>query len=96
MAVNSFREDEQMKSTDKKKIVRRLLSYLNKHVAGIIVVLVAMAISVGISLVNPLIIENAIDNYIGKNDWNGLLRIGAFTVVLNVFFIRISKSLPFI
>lgn len=91
MAVNSFREDEQMKSTDKKKIVRRLLSYLNKHVAGIIVVLAAMAISVAISLVNPLIIENAIDNYIGKNDWNGLLRIGAFTVVLNIIFIILVK-----
>ncbi len=91
MAVNSFREDEQMKSTDKKKIIRRLLSYLRKHVAGIIIVLVAMAVTVAISLVNPLIIEDAIDNYIGKNDWDGLLRIGAFTVALNVLFIILVK-----
>ena len=28
MAVNSFREDEYMENTDKKKILRRLLSYL--------------------------------------------------------------------
>lgn len=91
MAVNSFREDEQMKSTDKKKIIRRLLSYLRKHVAGIIIVLAAMAITVAISLVNPLIIEDAIDNYIGKNDWDGLLRIGAFTVALNILFIILVK-----
>ncbi len=91
MAVNSFREDEQMKSTDKKKIIRRLLSYLRKHVAGVIIVLVAMAVTVAISLVNPLIIEDAIDNYIGKNDWDGLLRIGAFTVALNVLFIILVK-----
>ena len=91
MAVNSFREDEQMKSTDKKKIIRRLLSYLRKHVAGIVIVLVAMAVTVAISLVNPLIIEDAIDNYIGKNDWNGLIRIGAFTVALNVLFIILVK-----
>ena len=91
MAVNSFREDEQMKSTDKKKIIRRLLSYLRKHVAGIVIVLVAMAVTVAISLVNPLIIEDAIDNYIGKNDWDGLIRIGAFTVALNVLFIILVK-----
>ena len=28
MAVNSFREDEYMENTDKKKILSRLLSYL--------------------------------------------------------------------
>ena len=91
MAVNSFREDEQMKSTDKKKIVLRLLSYLKKHIAGIIIVLIAMGITVAISLINPLIIEDAIDNYIGKNDWNGLIKIGVFTLVLNLLFIVMVK-----
>lgn len=91
MAVNSFREDEQMKATDKKKIILRLLSYLKKHIWGIIVVLVAMGITVAISLANPLIIENAIDNYIGKNDWNGLVRIGIFTLILNLSYIVMVK-----
>lgn len=91
MAVNSFREDEQMKSTDKKKIVLRLLSYLGKHTGGIIVVLIAMGITVAISLVNPLIIEEAIDHYIAKGDWNGLIRIGLFTLGLNLLFIVMVK-----
>ena len=31
MAVNSYREDEFMENTDKKKIFRRLFSYLRLH-----------------------------------------------------------------
>ena len=31
MAVNSFREDEQMKNTQKKQIILRLFSYMNKY-----------------------------------------------------------------
>ena len=31
MAVNSFREDEQIKSTDAKKIIKRLFGYLKEY-----------------------------------------------------------------
>ena len=68
MAVNSFREDEHMENTDKKKILRRLLSYLlvyKKEIAG---VLLCMGVTVAISLVNPLIIEEALDNYVANSD----------------------------
>ena len=34
MAVNSFREDEQVQSMGKWKVVVRLLSYLRDHIAG--------------------------------------------------------------
>ena len=54
MAVNSFREDEYMENTDKKKILSRLLSYLLDYKLAIAGVLVCMGITVGISLVNPL------------------------------------------
>ena len=56
MAVNSFREDEYMENTDKKKILSRLLSYLFDYKLAIAGVLVCMGITVGISLVNPLLI----------------------------------------
>ena len=59
MAVNSFREDEYMENTDKKKILSRLLSYLLDYKLAIAGVLVCMGITVGISLVNPLLIEEA-------------------------------------
>ena len=51
MAVNSFREDEYMENTDKKKILSRLLSYLLDYKLAIAGVLVCMGITVGISLV---------------------------------------------
>ena len=57
MAVNSFREDEYMENTDKKKILSRLLSYLLDYKLAIAGVLVCMGITVGISLVNPLLTD---------------------------------------
>ena len=64
MAVNSFREDEQMENGEKKQIIIRLFSYLKDHKKGVLGVLICMAVTVAISLVNPLIIENAIDQHI--------------------------------
>lgn len=91
MAVNSFREDEQMDAVDKRKIIKRLLSYLGGHKKGVILVLLCMAVTVAISLVNPLIIEEAIDLYITENRWNGLIRIGVAALILNIVFIIMVK-----
>lgn len=82
MAVNSYREDEFMENTDKKKIMRRLFSYLLAYKGTIIAVLVCMGITVAISLVNPLLIEEAIDHYIAQSDLHGL--IGAWNFCTRV------------
>ena len=87
MAVNSFREDEQIKSTDAKKIIKRLFGYLKEYKAGIVIVLLAMGITVGINLANPLILEYAIDNYVAKGDVKGLLILGVIAVALSLLFI---------
>ena len=50
MAVNSYREDEFMENTDKKKIMRRLFSYLLAYKGTIIAVLFCMGVTVAISL----------------------------------------------
>lgn len=92
MAVNSFREDEQIKSTDAKKIIKRLFGYLKEYKAGIVIVLLAMGITVGINLANPLILEYAIDNYVAKGDVKGLLTLGVIAVALSllfIFFVRV-------
>lgn len=91
MAVNSFREDEQMKSTDAKKIIKRLFGYLKAYTKEIVIIVIAMAVTVGISLVNPLLIEESIDHYVANGDFNGLLRLAAFAVVLNLFYILMVK-----
>lgn len=57
MAVNSYREDEHMENSDKKKIIIRLFSYLKNYKKSVIGVLLCMAVTVAIQLVNPLLIE---------------------------------------
>lgn len=91
MAVNSFREDEQMENGEKKQIIIRLFSYLKDHKKGVLGVLICMAVTVAISLVNPLIIENAIDQHISVGDWSGLVKIGIFALGLNVIYMIMVK-----
>ena len=91
MAVNSYREDEFMENTDKRKILKRLLSYLFEYKATIVFVLLCMGITVGISLINPLIIEEALDNYVANKNMPGLLKLGVFALVLNVIFVAMVK-----
>lgn len=91
MAVNSFREDEQVKSQGKWKVIVRLFSYLKNHIKGVIGVLFCMGITVAISLINPLLIESAIDDYIGVGNMEGLLQLGVFALILNILFIVLVK-----
>lgn len=91
MAVNSFREDEKLKATDAKRIAGRLFGYLKNYKKEIVVVLFAMTVTVGISLYNPIVIEEAIDNYVAKSDFNGLIRLAVFAVVLNLIYVLMVK-----
>ncbi len=91
MAVNSYREDEYMQNTDKKKILTRLFSYLLAYKGAVAAVLLCMGITVAISLVNPLLIEEAIDTYVAGGDLPGLVRLGIFALVLNLVFIVMVK-----
>ena len=91
MAVNSFREDEYMENTDKRKILRRLFSYLLEYKIVLLLVLLCMGVTVAISLVNPLLIEEAIDHYIAESDFRGLIRLGIFALALNILFIILVK-----
>lgn len=91
MAVNSFREDEQMQHTDRKKILRRLFSYLLDYKLTIAGVLICMLATVVIALINPLLIEAAIDTYIAKGDIKGLLRLGIIALAMNIGYIILVK-----
>ena len=50
-----------------------------------------MTVTVGISLYNPIVIEEAIDNYVAKSDFNGLIRLAVFAVVLNLIYVLMVK-----
>lgn len=87
MSINSYKEDEQLAQRSKTQTMLRLLSYLLTYKKEIILVLLIMAFCVVVSLVNPLLIEAAIDRYIAAGNMPGLLRLVLFAIVLNLLMI---------
>jgi len=91
MPINSFKEDERTVEQGKMKTLLRLFSYLLAYKKEIILVLIIMLFSVGVSLVNPLFVETAIDSYIGTGDFAGLVRLILFALGLNVGMVLFTK-----
>lgn len=91
MAINSYKEDEQLEGIGKKETLKRLFSYLLQYRLQVIGVMACMLLTVAISLVNPLIIEAAIDVHIANQDMQGLARLAAVTVGINAIFILMVK-----
>ena len=84
MAANSIREDEEISQVKKSVTIKRLLSYLFRYKKTIVGVMFIMAYCVGVSLVNPLIIESAIDDYITPGNLQGMFILIAIALGLNV------------
>ena len=91
MAVNSYKQDEHSTDVGKMKTLMRLFSYLLDYKKEILAVLAIMAFCVFVSLVNPLIMENAIDKHISTGDFPGLAKLIGIAVVLNVIMILFVK-----
>lgn len=91
MAVDTFRNDEKSTNTSKVATLLRLYRYMLKYRLKIVFVLFIMAICVAIALVNPLIIEEAIDNYIKNGDIPGLIRLGIFAAIINIIMVLLIK-----
>lgn len=96
MSVNSYKQDENIREVSKLKTLGRLFSYLLAHKASIFIVLFIMAYCVCVSLINPLIIESAIDNHISTGDYEGLYRLAAIALVLNAILIILVKARMYI
>ena len=97
MAFNSYKDDEKTGGENGKiQTLLRLFSYLLTYKKEILFVLLIMAFCVGVSLMNPLIIEEAIDNYIGKKNFPGLLKIVGVAAVLNIIMVLLIKLRMFI
>lgn len=91
MAVNSYKEDEKLEGIGKRETLRRLFSYLLGYKLQVFGVLICMVVTVVISLINPLIIEEAIDVYIANKDMRGLARLAVAALGINVVFILMVK-----
>lgn len=91
MAVNSFREDEEQKETVNRVTLVRLYKYMWAYKKEVIGVLLIMAVCIAITLVNPLIIERAIEVYIKNSDKSGLIRLGIFGIAINIVLVLLIK-----
>lgn len=87
MSVNSYKDDEQSVETGKLKTLGRLLRYLFVYKKQIIIVLFIMAFCVIVSLLNPIFLEKAIDDYITNLNFTGLYRLIVLAVILNLLMI---------
>lgn len=91
MAVNSYRDDEQSIERSKVQTLMRLFRYLLDYKWQITLVLLIMGYGVLISLVNPLIMESAVDDYIAVGNLSGLYRLLIFALVINLLLVVTVK-----
>lgn len=86
MSINSVKEDEEQKDSVKIKVIMRLFGYMLKYKKQIAFVLVCMFIALGISIVNPLLLQRAIDVDIVNGNWKGLVIIVTVSLVLSIIY----------
>ena len=91
MAVNSYKDDETSVERSKVQTLKRLFTYLFAYKWQIILVLLMMGYGVVISLINPLIMEAAIDEHIAVGDTAGLYRLLLVALALNVLLVFMIK-----
>lgn len=91
MAVNSYKDDEQSLERSKTQTMMRLFSYLFRYKWQIVLVLLIMGYGVAVSLVNPLIMESAIDDHIAAGDFSGLYRLLIIALAINLFLVITVK-----
>ena len=91
MAVNSYKDDEKSVERSKIQTLKRLFAYLLAYRWQIVLVLLIMGYGVVVSLLNPLIMETAIDDHIAVGDIQGLYRLLLLALVLNLMLVVVIK-----
>lgn len=91
MSINTIKDDEHVQSYNKKVTLTRLFRYLLAYKGPIAIVILIMLITVAISIINPLILERAIDVHIINKDFTGLLKLGLLAIGINIVFVILVK-----
>lgn len=89
--MNSYKIDEEQVQKSNFETMPRLFRYLLKYKKRIALVFVLMAFGTGVDLINPLLNERAIDNYIIPGDIAGLIRIVLLGAVINILAVLAIK-----
>ena len=91
MPRNATKQDEQLEQKSKAKTLARLFRYLFGYKGLITLVMLIMAASTFISIINPLIIERAINVHIVGRNTEGLIKLCVFGAVLNILLVLLIK-----
>jgi ATP-binding cassette subfamily B protein len=83
MARNTVKQDEDLRKLSNIEVSKRLFSYLKFYKLKVFVVLLLLIFAMLVNLINPYLMEIAIDKNIKNKDLHGLLIIGAIMLILN-------------
>ena len=91
MARNKYNVDEDLEVGFNLSYLKRLISYMKPYKVKIITSVILMLISSSISLVGPIIIKTALDNYIPNKDIKSLVLISILYVMMFITIAIIMK-----
>lgn len=91
MGDNLIKKDEEIIRRSKREITVKLLAYLKPYKLKSFIVVLLMIFVMVCGIVNPLLLEVAIDNYVANNNSMGLLLIGITLIILNLVAWILSK-----
>lgn len=86
MSVNSAGQDELQREVPKMETLLRLFRYLLAFKKELVIAVSFTLVTLAISLMSPLMIEQAVDVYVAGRDVQGLLRLSAAALVLFLIF----------
>lgn len=83
--LNNIEKDEEIVRRSKKEIIIRLMAYLNPYKAKSMIVILLMILVMLCNVVNPYLLQQAIDVHVVNKDINGILLIGGLLLIINIF-----------
>lgn len=89
--MNGYKQDERTEKKSKFSTMPRLFKYLFKYKKRIALVLVLMGFGTAVDLINPLLMESAIDDFIVPGNIVGVVKICLLYITLNALMILAIK-----
>ena len=83
--LNNIEKDEEIVRRSKKEIIIRLIDYLKPYKVKSIIVILLMILVMLCNVVNPYLLQQAIDVHVVNKNINGILLIGGLLLVINIF-----------
>lgn len=82
--VNGIKADEKLRKYSKTSVVKRLFSYLKPYKKEVVIVVLLMIIIMISTLINPMLLGIAIDEFIAKKNVTGLIYMAGAMILINI------------